>query len=69
MDVVARGHFRHGEERTNNQPGDPSASLLLTSVRRQSFAIPLPEKFNSLVCCVFGKNCSIFVALIIITLS
>ena len=29
------GHFRHGHE----QPGDPRASLLLTSVRRQSFAI------------------------------
>ena len=28
-------------ERTNEQPGDPSASLLLTSVRRQSFAIIL----------------------------
>ena len=26
---------------TTNQPGDPSASLLLTSVRRQSFAIIL----------------------------
>ena len=25
--------------RTNKQPGDPSASLLLTNVRRQSFAI------------------------------
>ena len=31
-------HFRHGDERTTEQPGDPSASLLLTSVRRQSFA-------------------------------
>ena len=26
-------------EQPNNQPGDPSAHLLLTSVRRQSFAI------------------------------
>ena len=26
-------------KRTTKQPGDPSASLLLTSVRRQSFAI------------------------------
>ena len=34
------GHFRHGDKRTNErQPGDPSASLPLTSVRRQSFAI------------------------------
>ena len=40
------GHFRHGDEqtnkRTNEQPGEPSASLLLTSVKRQSFA-----KFSS----------------------
>ena len=33
------GHFRHGDDQMNEQPGDPSASLLLTSVRRQSFAI------------------------------
>ena len=32
------GLFRHGDEQPNNQPGDPSASLLLTSVRRQYFA-------------------------------
>ena len=25
------GHFRHGDKQTNNQPGDPRASLLLTS--------------------------------------
>ena len=41
MDVIVRGsqkpfscvlgHFRHGDNRTPNQPGDPSASLLLTS--------------------------------------
>ena len=24
-------HFRHGDDQTNEQPGDPSASLLLTS--------------------------------------
>ena len=35
------GHFRHGDEQTNEQPGDPRASLLLTSVRRQYFAIGL----------------------------
>ena len=32
------GHFRQGDKQTNEQPGEPSASLLLTSVRRQSFA-------------------------------
>ena len=32
------GHFQHGDKQTNEQPGDPRASLLLTSVRRQSFA-------------------------------
>ena len=32
--------FRHGDNRPTNQPGDPRASLLLISVRRQSFAIP-----------------------------
>ena len=37
--VCVFSHFRHGDERTTKQPGDPSASLLLTSVRRQSFAI------------------------------
>ena len=37
--VCVFSHFRHGDERTTEQPGDPSASLLLTSVRRQSFAI------------------------------
>ena len=31
------GHFWHGDKQS--QPGDLSASLLLTSVRRQSFAI------------------------------
>ena len=31
------GHFWHGDEWTNNQPADPRASLLVTSVRRQSF--------------------------------
>ena len=36
--VCVFSHFRHGDERTTEQPGDPSASLLLTSVRRQSFA-------------------------------
>ena len=45
LDVITRGQattiflcigpFWHGHE----QPGDPRASLLLTSVRRQSFAI------------------------------
>ena len=35
------GHFRHGDEQTNKrpEPADPRASLLLTSVRGQSFAI------------------------------
>ena len=28
------GHFWNGDERTTEQPGDPSVSLLLTSVRR-----------------------------------
>ena len=32
------GHFCHGDEQTNEQPGDPRASLPLTSVKRQSFA-------------------------------
>ena len=36
--VCVFSHFWHGDEQTNKQPGDPSASLLLTSVRRQSFA-------------------------------
>ena len=39
------GHFWHGDKRTNEkmnkQPGDPRASLLLTGVRGQSFAIGL----------------------------
>ena len=56
LDVITRGsqhpfscvlgHFRHGDERTNNQPGDPSASLLLTSVRRQSFAKYTKQKLD-----------------------
>ena len=37
--VCVFSHFRHGDKRTTEQPGDPSASLLLISVRRQSFAI------------------------------
>ena len=40
--VCVFSHFRLGDEQPNNQPtnqpGDPRASLLLTSVRRQSFA-------------------------------
>ena len=32
-------HFRRCDEQTNDQTGDPSACLLLTSVRRQSFVI------------------------------
>ena len=35
---------------TNEQPGDPSASLPLTSVRRQSFAISLFGLCSSLQC-------------------
>ena len=31
------GHFWHGDGRTNDHPGDPRASLLLTSLRRQAF--------------------------------
>ena len=37
--VCVLSHFRNGDKQSNNQPGDPSESLLLTSVRRQSFAI------------------------------
>ena len=37
--VCVVSHFRHGDKRPNEQPGEPSASLLLTNVRRQSFAI------------------------------
>ena len=36
--VCVFSHFRHGDKRPNEQPGEPRASLLLTSVRRQSFA-------------------------------
>ena len=32
-------HFRHDDNQPSKQPGDPIASLLLTSVRRQSFSI------------------------------
>ena len=48
MDVVARGELTtiflcigpfSARWRTNNQPGDPRASLLLTRMRRQSLAI------------------------------
>ena len=31
-------HFGHGNKHPNTEPGDPRVSLLLTSVRRQSFA-------------------------------
>ena len=37
--ILCISHFQHGINQQNEQPGDPSASLLLTSVRRQSFAI------------------------------
>ena len=41
--VCVFSHFRHGDNnQTTNQPGDPSASLLLTSMRRQSFAKNTP---------------------------
>ena len=32
-------HFRHDDNQPTKQPGDPIASLLLTSVRRQSSSI------------------------------
>ena len=33
------GHFQHGINQPNEQPGDPTARLLMTSVNGQSFAI------------------------------
>ena len=58
MDVITKGKstiiflcirlflaWWHPTEWTTNQPGDPSASLLLTSVRRQSFAKRATTKF------------------------
>ena len=32
------GHFRHGDNKPTKQLGDPSASVLLTSVRKHSYA-------------------------------
>ena len=43
------------KEQQNKQPGDPSASLLLTSVRRQSFAICAQTKGN--VCKMRERLC------------
>ena len=61
LDVITRGQsttiflcigpfstWWQTNKRTNEQPGDPSASLLLTSVRRQSFAIAWLSIFTCL---------------------
>ena len=55
---------------TNKQPneqlGDPSASLLLTSVRRQSFAIVLGSLFNLVLDFVlFSKNFDCWLTLLV----
>ena len=53
LDVITRGQATtiflcigpfSAWSQTNEQPGEPSASLLLTSVRRQSFAIYTSQK-------------------------
>ena len=64
LDVITRGHSTtiflcigpfSAWSRTNKQPGDPRASLLLTSVRRQSFAISIQWQLDhitySQACC------------------